>query len=98
MRLQKPSTALGYNGVLYREGTLSLGYEGHFNTTSIAREQRSYIAHKLGYSHPDILVMEFRELGIQCKMILLSNTAHCGMWHSLDVSCIVIRIDCTSHK
>ena len=25
MRLQKPYTALGYNGVLYREGTLSLG-------------------------------------------------------------------------
>lgn len=98
MRLQKTYTGLGYNGVLYREGTLSLGYEGHFNTTSIAREQRSYVAHKLGYSHPDILVMEFRELGIQCKTILLSNLAHCGMWHSLDVSRIVFRMDCTSHK
>lgn len=67
MRLQKPYTALGYNGVLYREGTLSLGYEGQFNATSIAREQRSYIAHKLGYSHPDILVVECRDLEFSVK-------------------------------
>lgn len=78
MRLQKPYTAFGYNGVLYREGTLALGY-GQFNTTSIAGKQRSYVARKLGYSHPDILVAECRELGIQCKTILSSNTAHCGM-------------------
>ena len=67
MRLQKPYTALGYNGVLYREGTLSLGDEGQFNTTSIAREQRSYVAHKLGYSHPDILVVECRLLEFSVK-------------------------------
>lgn len=97
-RLQKPDTAIGYNGVLYREGTLSFGYEGQFNMTSIARKQRSYVAHKLGYSHLDILVMEYRELGIQCKMILSSNIVLSGMWHSLDVSCIVIKIDCASHK
>lgn len=98
VRLQKPYTANGYNGVLYREGTLSFGYEGQFNTTSIAEEQRSYVAHKLLYSYPDILVVECKEFGIQCKMILSSNIAHCGMWHSLNVSCIVIEIDCTSHK
>lgn len=79
MRLQKPYTANGYNGVLYREGTLSFGYEGQFNTTSIAEEQRSYVAHKLLYSYPDILVVECKEFGIQCKMILSSNIAHCGM-------------------
>ena len=67
MRLQKPYTALGYNGVLYREGTLSLGDEGQFNTTSIAREQMSYVAHKLGYSHPDILVVECRDLEFSVK-------------------------------
>lgn len=51
MSLSETTKALhrtSYNGVLYREGTLSLGDEGQFNTTSIAREQRSYVAHKLG--------------------------------------------------
>lgn len=56
-----------YNGVLYREGTLSLGYEGQFNTTSIASGQRSYVAHKLGYSHPDILVGEYKDLEFSVK-------------------------------
>lgn len=69
-KLQKLYTGSGNNGVLYRKGTLSLGYEGQFSMTSITREQRSHIAHKLGYSHPDIFVVECKEFGIQCKMIL----------------------------
>ena len=56
--------------MLYTEGTLSLGYEGQFSMTSITREQRSYVAHKLGYSGPDILMVEGKEFGIRCKMIL----------------------------
>lgn len=56
-----------YNGALYRQGTLSLGYEGQFNTTSIAGEQRSYVAHKLGYSQPDILVVECKDLEFRVK-------------------------------
>jgi hypothetical protein len=79
VRLQKPYTANGYNRVLYRKEHCLWGYEGQFNMTSIAREQRSYVAHKLGHSHPDILVVEWKEFGIQCKMILSSNIAHCGM-------------------
>lgn len=85
MRLQKLHTAIGYNGVLYRVGALSFGYEGQFNTTSIARKQRSYVAHKLGYSQPDLLLVEYRELGIQCKMILSSNIAHC--WNVAFLEC-----------
>ena len=83
--------------MFYREGTLSLGDEGQFNTTSIAREQRSYVAHKLGYSHPDILVVDCRDLEFSVKWSC-HPTEHTGMWHSLDVSCTVIKIDCTSHK
>lgn len=97
-RLQKPYTALVYNGALYREGTLSLGYEGQFNTTSIARGQRSYVAHKLGYSHPNILVREYKDLEFSVKWSCHPTQQHCGVWHSLDVSGIVIKIDCTSHK
>lgn len=97
-RLQKLYIASGYNGVLYREGTLSLGYEEQCSMTSIAREQRSYVAHKLGHSYPDILVVECKAFGIQCKTILWSTIAHSGMWHSLNACCSVIKIDCANHQ